>query len=82
LEVNVRYVHDLLKHGIEPKNEEVRVKLFLPRKKRKPRMNADERGSGKRQMAEEERWWRKLATSERRGLIRSLFEIKDSLEEE
>jgi hypothetical protein len=30
LELNVRYVHDLLKHGIEPVNPEIRLKLYLP----------------------------------------------------
>jgi len=37
LKVNHSYVSQLLWRGIEPGNPEIRVKLFLPRKKRVPR---------------------------------------------
>ncbi len=35
--INVSYVYKYLKYGIEPINEEVRVKMFLPKRQRKPR---------------------------------------------
>jgi hypothetical protein len=36
LQVNDFYVNRLIKDGVEPSNPEIRVKLFLPRTKRKP----------------------------------------------
>jgi hypothetical protein len=78
LGVNVRYVHDLLRHGVQPKNEEVRIRLFLPKHPhRAPRPQQERRPD-----PEELRWWKRLPGSERHGLIKSLFEIKDSLDEE
>jgi hypothetical protein len=42
LDVNIFYITQLLRHGIEPtdrtdKGQETRLKLFLPRRKPKPR---------------------------------------------
>lgn len=48
--INHSYVSQLLHHGIEPGNEDIRVKLFLPRKKRKKREMKPEEFPGQKRI--------------------------------
>lgn len=50
LYVNHLYVSQLLKDGIEPTNPEIRVKLFLPRKPRKPQTPKPEEWQGQKKI--------------------------------
>ena len=82
LGVNVGAVYNFVAHGIEPQNLEDRSRLGLPlRPRRRPQMNTDKRGSEKKEMAPEMKWWRGLPGAARRGLIASLYEMRDELEE-
>ena len=49
--INHSYVSQLLHHGIEPGNPDIRVKLFLPRKKHKKREQKPEDFPGQRHIA-------------------------------
>jgi hypothetical protein len=53
--INILYVSQLLRDGIEPtdkteKGRDVRVKLFLPRRKRKPRVTKPEEFVGQKRI--------------------------------
>lgn len=77
IEVNVKYVHELITKGIEPTDRtelgrEIRAKLFLTkyRRKGKPRRPRQPR-------PEHLRWWHK---QDRDSLIRQLYDLnKDAL---
>ena len=76
LEVNFKYLHRMIKQGIEPndtteKLRAVRVKMFLPARKRKPRASSTDR---KREpISEHEQWWRKLDPKTRDEWKRSAY---------
>jgi hypothetical protein len=49
-EVNQYYVSQLIRRGIEPTNEDIREKLFLPRKPRKKRAEKPEEWHGQKKV--------------------------------
>jgi len=48
--VNQFYVSQLLRRGIEPSNPEIRMQLFLPRRKRQPREPRTEEFPGQKRI--------------------------------
>ena len=74
IKVNIYYLYQMIKKGIEPndtteKLREVRVRMFLPRKKRKPRQT-----TSRVPRPESIRWWWSLPTETRQLIIQQLFE--------
>jgi hypothetical protein len=74
LGVNFKYLHLLIKKGIEPndstpKLQEIRVKMFLPAKKRKARTVPTEKPA----MPEHRAWWNTLKPKDRDEWIRSAY---------
>lgn len=59
LEINASHIWQLLKHGREPKREDLRVKLFLK----------VQRKSAKVEVPEHIRLWRKLSKAERDKVV-------------
>lgn len=79
LGINVRYVHDMIKYGKEPTNPNIRVKLFLTKKPRKPNPGATVRGKDIKpyiEPPEEIKWWRSLKKDTRRSLIQNLYQLE------
>jgi hypothetical protein len=75
LDVNVKYIHDLINKGIEPADSTptlrmVRHKLHLPKRKRRnrPRPQAEPQ-------PEHTRWWRRLPKESREKIISRLHAI-------
>lgn len=78
LDINVSYVYDFLKHSKEPSDRTdagraVRVKMGLPRRKRRPRDRSIVAKPGQVTLPEYERWWRKLPKAVRAELKRQLW---------
>lgn len=76
LEVNIKYISELIKKGIEPNNPKVRVKLFLRKSARK---------SSKRlppvppkPLSPSEKWWRKQKPEYRRSVMMELWTRKEN----
>jgi len=75
--VNVKLLHDLIHYGKEPTDRtengrSTRVKLFLPRRKRR------KRGEPVRQYTEppeEIKWWRSLKKDARRAYIQNIYQL-------
>ncbi len=64
--VNVRYVHDLLRHGKEPSNKEIAAKLFVTHKS----FSRIDLGDRRRKHI---RWFTSLTRVERSQLIQLLY---------
>jgi|SRR5919109_2324938 hypothetical protein len=67
--VNIKYVSDLIRRGIEPTDrtingQEVRVKLFLPRKKSQPRVKKE------KAPAPSPEWWERVEKQAVRVMVR------------
>lgn len=56
--VNVRYIQDLIKNGIEPTNPEIRAKMFLSKKSRQVRA-AEKSDATAKPMPEYVKYWRR-----------------------
>jgi transcriptional regulator with XRE-family HTH domain len=69
LGVNVRYVNDWMKRGIEPTSPRIRALMGFP----KIRKKHDGR-SGFHQLPEHVQWWRKLEKGERDRWIQQNFQ--------
>jgi len=68
--VNVRYVHDLMVHGVVPSNPSIAARLYckpVPLSKLKD-------GDGRRRHL---RWWRRLTRAQRSDLILVMFHYKE-----
>lgn len=73
LDLNISYVSQLLKDGTEPtdkteKGRAARVKLFLPRKKPKPRIVKE------RPAAPSQEWWERVAKQGVRVMVKLMKE--------
>lgn len=67
--INISYVSQLLKHGIEPTDRtangrDIRVKLFLPKRKPKPRIAKE------RPVAASQEWWERVAKQGVRVMVK------------
>lgn len=76
LGVNIYYLFQLIKKGIEPndttnKLQAVRVKMFLPRKKRRPSKRKQTEP-----LPEHLRWWRSLPKESRNEIVMNLHESR------
>ena len=74
LKVNPRYLYDLIANGIEPndttkKLQEVRIKMFLPRRKRKKATNPKTPVVVPNHIY----WWRRLPKETRNDIIRQAW---------
>jgi hypothetical protein len=79
--VNVRYLQYMIKKGIEPndtteKLREVRVKMFLPARKRKPRAA---RTSTRGEVPAHRKWWRRLDSGSRDQYIRNTYDYIETV---
>lgn len=76
--VNVKILHDLIAYGKEPTDRTehgraTRVKIFLPRRKRR------KRGEPTRpytEPPEEIKWWRSLKKDKRREIIQTVYQLE------
>jgi hypothetical protein len=74
LGVNIKYISELIRKGIEPNNPKVRVKLFLRRSARK----SSKRGSAPVPLQSPSmRWWRMQKSAYRQSVILELWMGKD-----
>ena len=69
--VNVRYVHDLMVHGIVPSNPSIATRLYC---KPVPLSKLKEGDARRRHI----RWWHHLTRDQRNDLILILFHYRDS----
>jgi hypothetical protein len=60
LKVNVYWVHSYITKGKEPRNPEIRARMFLPKIKKK-----HDGRSGFSELSPAVQWWRKLKKDER-----------------
>ena len=67
LGVNKGIIHKLVTKGIEPRGEELRLKVFLPKGKRRPRKN-----KVRVELPAHMKWWRSLSKDQRDEMIRRL----------
>ena len=77
MQINVRYLFDLIANGKEPTDQTengraIRVKMFLPRRKHR------KRGEAVRQYTEPPeyiKWWRSLKKAARRAYIQNIYQL-------
>ena len=75
LDVNVGHISRLLKRGIEPKDEVIRLKLLFPKSRRKAKQKTVKRRSTEQPKFIKQ--WRHLPTVERHKVIRQYLEWKE-----
>lgn len=77
--INVKFIHDLIHYGKEPTDRtengrNIRVKLFLPRKRRLRQGEPEPRPYS--EPPEEIKWWRSLKKDARRSYIQNIYQLE------
>jgi hypothetical protein len=69
LKVNVYWIHSYITKGIEPRNPEIRARMFLPKLRKKTNGR-----SGFTELPAHVQWWRKLKKDERNQFVKHAYE--------